>query len=113
MLKLNSSSLTSFEKEYVKEEEDVNRLASKVVSWCRPSDTDNSRARYKYEKISITTTWHLPTATAAATPSVTRFGNNSPLWLVCKVFWQIYRGSFSIWQNFDPIWAIFLLLDKF
>ena len=31
--------------------------------------------------------------------SVTRFGENSPLWQKFTSIWQIFAGLFLIWQN--------------
>ena len=33
--------------------------------------------------------------------SVTRFGENSPLWHVLIKLWPFLKGSFTIWQNFE------------
>ena len=37
--------------------------------------------------------------------SVTRSGEISPLWHNFQSLGQIFKGSFSIWQNFDPTLA--------
>ena len=36
---------------------------------------------------------------------MTRFGENLPIWQYYKNHGQIYKGLFSVWQNFEPTLA--------
>ena len=46
------------------------------------------------------------------TISATRFDENSPLWQNFKIFGQIFKGSFSIWKNFELILANYYTIVK-
>ena len=43
---------------------------------------------------------------------MTRLGEISPLWQNFKVFGQLLKALFTIWQNFEPILAIFYAIGQ-
>ena len=45
--------------------------------------------------------------------SVTRIGENSPLWYRFINLWQFLTVLFSIWQNWEPTLVNFMLLGKY
>ena len=45
--------------------------------------------------------------------SVTRFGEISQLGQNLKSLWLFFMGLFCIWQNVEPNWEFFMILDKF
>ena len=60
---------------------------------------DWKATREALSELPVTTLWHSTFGRVFWLSSVTRFGENSPLWQYFTSLWQLLGGLFLIWQN--------------